>query len=155
MGVTIHYEGALRDHGSYDRLVAAAEAFVAREGWRMEPIRRANATLSRFIDDEERVYEGPTTGLTIFPHERAEPIELEFDRDLFAQGYTKTQFAPAETHVKVVELLRSLEPFFSHLNVYDEGEYWETGDLSRLKSHLGFIDDALAAITRGQRGDYG
>jgi hypothetical protein len=80
---------------------------------------------------------------------------LEFDEILFAQGYTKTQFAPADTHVKVVELLRSLQAFFIDLKVYDEGEYWETGDLSRLKFHLGFIDDAIAAMRRDQRGGSG
>ena len=151
MGVTIHYEGTLRDQDSCEQLVAATEAFATHEGWRTKPIRRASATLSRFVDDEERVYEGPTTGVTIFPHERAEPLELEFDQDFFAQGYIKTQFAPVDIHVKVVELLRSLQPFFVELKVYDEGEYWETGDLSRLKSHRGVINEALAAMSRDPR----
>jgi hypothetical protein len=150
MGVTIHYEGTLRDQGAYERLVVATEAFAASQGWRTEPIRKVHATLSRFVDEEERIYEGPTAGLTVFPHEQAEPVELEFDDSLFTQGYTKTQFAPADIHVKVVELLRVLEPLFVELKVYDEGEYWETRDLTRLRSHIGFVDEALAAMGKGR-----
>jgi hypothetical protein len=146
MGVTLHYEGQVRDPRACEQLLATAEAFAQRQGWRMEPIRRAHTTLTRVIRGESQVYAGPTAGVTLFAHERAEPVRLELGRDLFVQGWTKTQLAPPEVHVQIVSLLRLLQPFFRDLTVRDEGEYWETADLALLCAHLRETTEILAAI---------
>jgi hypothetical protein len=51
------------------------------------------------------------------------------------QEYTRTQFAPIGIHVQLVEFLHFLEPFFEDLRIEDEGEYFETLDLTLLAKH--------------------
>src|SRR5688572_7141155 len=103
MGVTIHYEGQVRDQASYEQMTAFAEMFATRQAWKTEPVRPASAAPG---PDRHR-----TTGLRIFPHESSEPVFLEFDGEYRVQGSTKTQFAPARVHIQVIELLRAIQPF--------------------------------------------
>jgi hypothetical protein len=59
----------------------------------------------------------------------------------------KTQFAGVEMHIKVLKLLKAIEPSFCILNVEGEGEWWETRDTARLAGHFarvqGVIDEEL------------
>lgn len=52
------------------------------------------------------------------------------------QEFTKTQFAGVECHLKVLDLLRSIQPFFRELKIEDEGEYWETRNRTILEAHM-------------------
>jgi hypothetical protein len=38
------------------------------------------------------------------------------------QDFAKTQFAGAEVHIGIIEILRAIEPFFSELKVFDDRE---------------------------------
>jgi hypothetical protein len=136
MGVTIHFEGTLRDEAALDQVVGIAKTLAERESWRWEIVSKEVATLLRSDDEEDIEYTGPVRGIVLYPHENSEPLCLEFDRDLFMQDYIKTQFAPVEIHVKVIGLLREVSPHFSDLEVDDEAEYWETDNLDALRSHL-------------------
>ena len=77
--------------------------------------------------------------------EDCDPVRLEFDSDLYVQEFTKTQFAGPQVHLKVLELLKALRPFFRDLRVEDEGEYWETGNLQGLIEHLNRAQKAIEA----------
>lgn len=92
-----------------------------------EHIESEEVTLPRIRDDKEWDYCVPIKRLVIYPHEDCDPIRLEFDRDLYIQEFTKTQFAGARIHLKVLELLSVIRPFFSEFSIEDEGEYWEKG----------------------------
>jgi len=60
----------------------------------------------------------------------------------------KTQFASPEVHVWIVGLLKYLRKrYVSDLQVSDEGEYWETGDMRVLKEKMDLIDKKLEHIT--------
>ena len=50
MGVTIHFEGRLRDEDSLDRAVAMATAHADRLGWPIESIDNSLVTLQRVIN---------------------------------------------------------------------------------------------------------
>jgi hypothetical protein len=143
MGVTIHFEGSLRSAEALDRLLATARQFARANGWPVEEIDSPEVTLQRVRGEEDWDYVGPVRGVALLPGPDCDPVRLELDRDLYIQEYTKTQFAGAETHEKVVELLRSIEPFFLDLSVQDEGELWETGDREALEAHLAACDRAL------------
>ena len=136
MGVTIHYEGQLIDEASYDGVIRAAKAYAEEEGWPTEPIESSEVTLLRVRNEEDWDYTGPVKGIAIYPHTDCDSIRLEFDHDLYIQEYTKTQFAGAEIHLKVLGLLRTIMPFFRKLKVEDEGEYWDTGNMDILTEHL-------------------
>ena len=136
MGVTIHYEGQLTNELAYDKLILAAKAYAEERGWPAEPIESKEVTLLRVRDEKDWDYTGPVKGIAIYPHADCDSIRLEFDRDLYMQEFTKTQFAGAEIHLKVLGLLKAVNPFFRELKVNDEGEYWDTGDLEVLTEHL-------------------
>jgi hypothetical protein len=144
MGVTIHLEGKLKDHASLEALVRAADAFARARGWRVAAISEMEAHLARVRDEQDWDYEGPTSGIEILPHERCDPLRLEFDADLYIQEYTKTQFAGPSVHQEVIALLREIAPRFETLYVDDEGEYWDTGDAALLTKHIETCNRALA-----------
>ena len=136
MGVAIHFEGRLRDERSYEQLLLIVRKIASSEAWLTEDIEPAEKKLLRIRDEEDWDYEGPVKGVILYPHEDCDPVRLEFDRDLYMQEFTKTQFAGARYHVKVIALLRTIEPLFVELKVEDEGEYWETGNLQALSGHI-------------------
>jgi len=53
-------------------------------------------------------------------------------------GFTKTQYAPITAHVWVCTVLKALERagIFREFEVYDEGEYYESGDLEKLSRNI-------------------
>lgn len=51
------------------------------------------------------------------------------------QEFIKTQFAPLEIHQLVATFLESISSEFKTYEVIDEGEYFETKDISLLESH--------------------
>ena len=59
------------------------------------------------------------------------------------QELTKTQFAPKEIHVLITRFLHSVELEFAEIQVVDEGELFETGDISVLEQHRNRFFDAL------------
>ena len=136
MGVTIHFEGRLRNPEAYQAVVHMARRFADEHGWEHEPIAETITTLKRVRNEEELDYEGLVKGVVLQPHQNSEPLRFEFDSDLYVQEYTKTQFAPLETHIAVVGLLKKIERYFEKLEVFDEGEYYETQDRDTLKKHL-------------------
>ena len=154
MGVTIHFEGRLRDLPSFAAVLSLARGFSDAHHWPCWPIEQTHVTLKRVRNEEDWDYSGPVNGLAIEPHTDSEPFRLEFDRDLYLQEYCKTQFAPIEVHLQVVELLNLLKPLFENLQVTDEGEYFETGDLALLTQHRNscfeVIDQYLAEPDRYQ-----
>jgi hypothetical protein len=83
-------------------------------------------------------------GIVLYLHKNSEPLRLEFDRDLIVQEFIKTQFAPAEIHVKIVGFPKEIVPHFEALTVEDEGEYWDTGGLDVLENHRQAIFRALS-----------
>ncbi len=148
MGVTIHFEGQLIDEVAYGSLVDAARAFASAQGWQTESIQSQEVTLLRVRDEKEWDYCGPVKGIVLHPHEECDTVRLEFDRDLYIQEFTKTQFAGPQIHLKVLELLNVLSPFFSKLEIEDEGEYWETKDVELLTSHMNWSRDVIEAELR-------
>jgi len=46
MGVTIHFEGCLRDETAYEAVIKAAEAIAVQQGWDWQPINEAERSLS-------------------------------------------------------------------------------------------------------------
>ena len=143
MGITIHFEGRLKDPASFDAVLALTKDYCKERSWSCEPINESHVTLNRVVDEKDWNYEGPTRGLVVQPHENSEPFRLEFDKDLYVQDYTKTQFAPIEIHVELISLLNLMCPHFEHLDIVDEGEFFDTGDLKTLADHRSRCFDLL------------
>jgi len=60
--------------------------------------------------------------------------------------FTKTQFAGADIHIGVCELLRLCQQHGVELEVTDEGGYWETGDRQQLAERISFLDAAISTV---------
>jgi hypothetical protein len=133
MGVTIHFAGQLRDEAGLAGVEQAAREFASSRGWRVETI--------DFAVNSPEDY----TGISIFPDPLCEPVHLVFDQNLRVDEYTKTQFAGPTVHIQLIELLRLVQPWFSDLEVSDEGEYWETSNEEQLRLHLRVVTDSLNA----------
>jgi hypothetical protein len=145
MGVTIHFEGQLKDEAAYHQLLDAVISMAKAKGWSTEAIESKVTALSRVRDEQDWDYVGPVRGIAISIAEDCDPVRLEFDRDLYVQEFTKTQFAGAQVHLKVLDLLKALKLFFRDLKVEDEGEYWETENLQRLTEHMNRAQKAIEA----------
>jgi hypothetical protein len=95
----------------------------------------------------------PVSGIILHPDAECESLSLLFDKDgkltslinwlLMRDGvlepedawvFVKTQFTRPEVHVTIVELLKYLKKhYLKTLEVQDEGQYYETGDIGKLK----------------------
>ena len=146
MGVTIHYSGHLKEPSAYLLLLDALQDFAGQHGWSHRPISQQGVTLNRWDDsDREWTVTGDTRGIELRLHDDCEPVAFEFDADHFMQDHVKTQYAPPEIHISITELFRHLLPFFSDLDVFDEGEYWESRDPDRLNELFNDCFQALHA----------
>lgn len=144
MGVTIHFEGQLLDDDKYAALLEEVAAVAVPRGWPLREINEAQMALNRVVDERSVDYLGPVTGIELLPHPRADPLRFEFDSHLFVQQYCKTQFAGSEAHIEVIELLRKVAPLFVEFDVFDEGQYWESGDRSILQRNLDTVEAMIA-----------
>lgn len=143
MGITVHFEGKLKDEASFKAICTNAEAFAKEMEWPFSLISEQEVRLERTRNEGNWNYIGPVKGIEVFPHEACEPFRLEFDKDLYIQEFTKTQFAPAEIHVLLVDFLRSNLEMFESIEVIDEGEFFDTNDLELLNKHLQACDAQL------------
>ena len=143
MGVTIHFEGSLPDEGSFTTVLSIARNHAKRYGWKVETIDAPDVLLQRVRGEHDWDYRGPVRGIALYPHEDCDPVRLEFDKDLFVQEFTKTQFAGIDVHRQINELLRALAPHFRDLRIEDEGELWDTGDVELLQTHFSNCERVL------------
>jgi hypothetical protein len=148
MGVTIHFQGTLKDPGDATAVLAAAAEFAATHAWKTEPADSPRRTLVRKDGDSVKTVEGPVRGLILFPHADCEPVRIEIDRDGRFEDFTKTQFAGAKIHERVVSFLRRLQPLLASLDVEDEGGFWEKDDSKLLRKT---IEDCAAAIEEARQ----
>ena len=147
-GVTVHYQGKAKDAEAIQKVLAEARSAASRYGWEVKDAHVANASLTREEDGKEKAYKGPLTGIVIQAHPMCEPVHIQFGTDLVMRDFVKTQFAGADVHVKVIELLKQLKPLLVSLEVLDEGEYWDTGDKGRLKAQIAEVSAMMAAIRK-------
>jgi hypothetical protein len=107
----------------------------------------------------------PIKGIIIQPHPKSESLQfitdqqgnlrnafaMEFavnDQELTYLNFIKTQFAPVEIHIAVIKLLKYIQKkYISNLDVYDEGDYWQTGDEKILKGKIDFLNGAINQLT--------
>jgi hypothetical protein len=149
MGVTIHYKGKLNSADDINSFCEEMEDIAKSMGWKCSVFD---------FDDKSNV---PLKGVIIGPHEKSEPLPFMVDKNGFLRNpfmlefskdddeftwfnHIKTQFAPIEIHIAVVKLLKYIQKkYISNLDVYDEGDYWQTGDEKILKEKIDFLNGAI------------
>jgi hypothetical protein len=95
----------------------------------------------------------PTTmvSLYLWPGEGCESAELNFQRirgKFICRSFCKTQYAEefVKCHLLVVQLLDMLKAEGFDVDVYDEGEYWETRDLKVLGKNINESTAMIAGL---------
>lgn len=172
MGVSIHYRGRLNDVGQLPDLCEEVADIAAAMGWQStrldddrerppDPRLRGSLTGAR-IDGHLGL-----KGIQIETGSQAESLSFFFDREgnlrslvgmvLLLEGTldpaeawvsVKTQFASPDLHVWMIGLLKYLKKrYISNLQVSDEGEYWETGDIRILTEKMNLIGGKLDFIS--------
>ncbi|MDZ7759648.1 MAG: hypothetical protein U5L00_05280 [Desulfovermiculus sp.] len=173
MGTTIHYKGRLNDPAEIDAVTDFVQQRAVAKGWSWTHIDddwdvEVDAQLVHTSEGHlELTGHAGLKGFSLDIDPKCEAVPLLFDssgnlRSVFSffdpgsaeEGDTiavKTQFAPPEAHMQIIELLRELKRrFMVDLEVMDEGEYWETQDpallekkMAGLQRHIDFLSDAL------------
>ena len=154
-GVTVHYQGKAKDAAAVAKVLATARSVAKDHNWEVREANVANASVPRGVAEKERPYQGPLTGIVIYPHPMCEPIYIRFGTDLFMRDFVKTQFAGSDVHVDIVGLFRKLKPLLADLQVQDEGEYWETNDRAKLATNIATVNAMIESIRKSRPGAKG
>ena len=172
MGVTIHYRGRLTDIQDINPLCDELAMVAEKMGWTFSRLdedwsKPANATIEVTQRGSQIVGHLPLKGIQLTPHPKCEALKFYFDSDgslcgpvsmvMISEGTlkpedvwvsVKTQFAGPETHVWIVGLLKYLkEHFMADLEVDDEGDYWETGNLETLTAKMDLISEKIHMLS--------
>lgn len=182
MGISIHYRGRLNDVGQVAKLGEELADIAATMGWEStqldddweQPVdaRLRHTSKGATIDGNLGL-----KGILMTPGSGAESLRFCFDREgnlrcpmgmiLILEGTlipqeawvsVKTQFASAELHVWIIGLLKYLKKrYIADLEVSDEGQYWETGDVRVLRERMDFlgrkIDQLATELSSTRLGD--
>ncbi|MCU0387082.1 MAG: hypothetical protein MUE71_00565 [Chitinophagaceae bacterium] len=149
MGITIHYKGKLNDNASLNELIEEVKDIAEIMQWKFNIL---DTDLPENNPDEAMV-DGNLYGI-VFTPENCDPVWLTFlsNRRLcsavnlpkFSEPlmevdelnywcFTKTQSAGVKTHESVVAFLKYIsKKYFEHIEVDDEGNYWNSGDSQML-----------------------
>jgi len=149
MGITIHYKGKLNSTNLTDQVCEELEDIAKSMEW----------TCNSF--DFKEKDKTQVKGLFIQAHSQSELLQFMIDKNGFLRNalmlehfphddditflnHTKTQFAPIEIHIAIIKLLKYLQQkYISNLEVWDEGEYWQTGDPVLLKEKMDFLKEKI------------
>lgn len=172
MGVTIHYRGRLTDIQDINPLCNELAMVAEKMGWTFTRLdedwsKPAKATIEVTRRGSHIVGHLPLKGIQLTPHPKCEALQFYFDSDgslcgpvsmvMISEGTlkpedvwvsVKTQFAGPETHIWIVGLLKYLkEHYIMDLEVNDEGEYWETGNLETLTAKMELINEKIDMLS--------
>lgn len=166
MGICINYEGKLKSPELIHPICEELEDIAKDMEWEYQLLDEGLDQPNTAHFSGAGVISGhvPLKGINLRIHQGAENLPFLFDKEgnlrcIVAMALinetefqdppisVKTQFAPIETHVTIVKLLRYLkDKYFSHLEVRDEGQYWETGDQELLKQNLDFLNERINEV---------
>lgn len=136
MGVTIHYRGRLKPKETPRNLYILAKLLCDGKKWPISQFIEGEDTLTFRKHPAQREYRGMVHSFIIKPHEHCEPLAFHITRDGYFEDRCKTQFAPPEVHLGVVDLLDNIKRRLGELVVEDEGHYWETRSQERLEKQV-------------------
>lgn len=171
MGITIHYRGRIDKIEDVGRLSNEIREFADILNWDVRQWDENwhlpnSATLEKKGDRLELSGHVPIRGVSVIPHPDCEPLFLTFRKDgVLASSMhmvmlsddeidqdgmwlsTKTQFAQADTHVALIRLLKFVKSnYISNLEVHDDGQYWESEDMTRLEKRFSAVGAALKTL---------
>ena len=160
MGVSIHYSGQLKNAALLSSLVEEVEDIAKILDWTYTIFLREYPNNQFEAKASDNDY-----GIMVSPPE-CEPVVFVFDhkghiyapwlKQFFTEPFpiynisTKTQFAGADTHIKVIELMRHFnKKYLTHFTMIDETDYWETGNKAMVEEKISFLGSKINAFAKG------
>jgi hypothetical protein len=162
MGVTIHYKGTLKSADMVTPLIEDLEDICHSANWPYQLLEPKDA-MDAPEDFPREILS--LIGISFKPHEECEPLQFIFNQDgewrtflnvllgdklpkgLKNWAFAKTQFAGADTHVAIINLLLYLrKKYFKKLDIKDEGGYYPKKNMDALQQRMGFINNAMDTI---------
>lgn len=149
MGIAIHYKGKLNSADLIDEFCEEMKDISKSMEWKFN---------SFDYDEKDKT---PVKGLFISPHPEVELLQFMIDKngylrnalmvehfqhddDITFLNHIKSQFAPIDIHIAVIKLLKYIQQkYVTNLEVYDEGEYWQTEDTALLKEKMNFLSEKI------------
>lgn len=168
MGLSIHYQGQIREYALIEALIKEAEDICKSLSWDYHIWNKESSIHDNaHIDNPDFIAYSmeDLKGISILPKE-CEPVDLVFfpsgklcstiklqfndaaTNDLMVEYIsTKTQYAGMDTHLTVLKLLQYFkDKYFSFFELNDEGMYWETKDEEVLKSQFARYDFIVNSV---------
>lgn len=164
MGLTLHYRGQFKPQASLSEMIAEVKNIAEVNSWSYTIFTEEFPE----ADKDSDVIRDELYGLIVnlpqcepvflcFASDRhlANPVWLEQasqgkleDKEMLYLLFTKTQYANAEAHKKIVHLLKYLSAkYFDEFIVVDDGQYWETGDPLVLDRQFKRHHQALSSLS--------
>jgi len=149
MGISIHYKGKLNKPELVNYLINEMAAISKEIEWEYE-----------LVDDKIQNVKGIITK----PHKNSEPFSLLFNKNLDLVSIAclilevnnnkvphvesiKTQYAPLKIHISVIKLLKYFKSkYIANMEVFDEGDYWNTLDEQVLKKNMNFLASRINIV---------
>ena len=163
MGLTLHYRGRFKQQASLHDMIVEVQNIAEVNTWSYSifneefpapglpvyPIQDELYGMILNIPHCEPVFLCFASDFNL-----ANPVWLEAasqgkleDPEMLYLVFTKTQYAGAEIHKKVVHLFKYLShKYFDDFIVADDGQYWETGDPLILDQQFNQFNHYLSAL---------
>ncbi|MDZ4708005.1 MAG: hypothetical protein SH818_06340 [Saprospiraceae bacterium] len=163
MGLTLHYRGRFKAQAALPEMIAEVKNIAEVNSWRYtifneefpepelqsNPIQETLYGMIMNIPQCEPVFLCFASDLHLVNPVWLEPAsqgQLE-DQEMLYLVFTKTQYAGAEIHKKIVHLLKYIsQKYFDDFIVADDGQYWETGDPLILDQQFKQYNQYLSAV---------
>jgi hypothetical protein len=136
MGITIHYHGRVNPKVRTKEFYLFAGFVCKEKGWAVSDLIETDGKAMLPHPDGDIPYTGKLSTFRIDPHEHCEPITFQITAEGYFKNWCKTQFAPLEIHMGIVDLFSQCKIKFSELVIQDEGGYWETRDAEALEERI-------------------
>lgn len=170
MGVTIHYRGKLKSPDLITPLMDEVEEICISNNWKYQLLNeevpeRVNPSSmpSPFDNDfEDDGFPHGLRGISFEPHEESESVTFLFNAEgiltsvfsnMFRQKskytwcFVKTQFAGADTHIRIINLMRYLKKkYFKKFEIHDDGGYYPHGNAEELQNRFDYLNNAISTV---------
>ena len=172
MGVTIHYRGKLKSVDLISSFMDEVEEICISNNWKYQLLNEdmpviisaADAPMP-FNDDNDFEDDGfphDLRGISFEPHEESESVTFLFNaegiltsifgnmfptRSKYTWNFVKTQFAGAETHIRIINLMRYLKKkYFKKFEIHDDGGYYPHNNMEGLQERFDYLNNAISTV---------
>ncbi len=136
MGITIHYRGRVSPKVKTKEFHIYAGLICKEKKWKITDLSETEGDAVLDHPDGEIPYQGKLSTFVITPHEHCDPVTFQITGDGYFKNWCKTQFAPLEVHVGLVDLFRQVKIKLSELVIQDEGGFWESNNAEALEERI-------------------